>query len=109
MSYTEERLWSLLRQAEELPFGGNRTALIEQVIAEADAAGYRRLAFHARLAGTNGYVYGGEPAQSFGTLTRCLAEVDPHPPAPEGDPPSPLWQVQNPGRALPAVPGHPPS
>src|SRR5256714_9869727 len=107
MSYTEERLWSLLRQAEELPFGGQRTALIEQVTAEADAAGYRRLAFHARLAGTNGYVYGGEPAKSFGTFTWCLAEFDRDPAAHEGSRLSLLWQFKTTVGALLAFPDTP--
>src|SRR5256885_6107539 len=107
MSYTEERLWSLLRQAEELPFGGNRAALIEQVIAEADAAGYRQLAFHARLAGTNGYVYGGEPAKSFGTFTWCLAEFDRDPEAHETSRMSLLWQFKSTVGALLAFPATP--
>jgi tetratricopeptide (TPR) repeat protein len=107
MSYTEERLWSLLRQAEELPFGGNRTALIEQVITEADAGGYQQLAFHARLAGTNGYVYGGEPAKSFGTFTWCLAEFDRDPEAHEGSRLSLLWQFKSTVGALLAFPDTP--
>jgi tetratricopeptide (TPR) repeat protein len=107
MSYTEERLWSLLRQAEELPFGGNRTALIEQVIAEADVGGYRQLAFHARLAGTNGYVYGGEPAKSFGTFTWCLAEFDRDPQAHETSRLSLLWQFKSTVGALLAFPDTP--
>src|SRR5256885_7962607 len=107
MSYTEERLWSLLRQAEELPFGGNRAALIEQVLAEADAAGYRQLAFHARLAGTNGYVYGGEPAKSFGTFTWCLAEFDRDPVAHEGSRLALLWQFKSTVGALLAFPDTP--
>ncbi|OLB64789.1 MAG: hypothetical protein AUI10_09585 [Actinobacteria bacterium 13_2_20CM_2_72_6] len=107
MSYTEERLWSLLRQAEELPFGGSRTALIEQVITEADTADYRRLAFHARLAGTNGYVYGGEPAKSFNTFTWCLAEFDRDPVAHEGSRLALLWQFKSTVGALLAFPDTP--
>ena len=63
---SEEHLWTLLRDAEELPYGPARTALVEQAMTEADAAGLRPLSYHARLAATNCYVYGGEPARSFG-------------------------------------------
>ncbi len=79
MTYSEEGLWSLLREAEDLPFGADRTALVEQVITEADAAGYRHLAFHARMSGTTGYLHGAEPAKSVATFAWCLAEYDRHP------------------------------
>ena len=37
MSYTEEDLWSLLREADDMPYGAAQIALVEQVIAHADA------------------------------------------------------------------------
>ena len=107
MSYTEDRLWGLLRQAEELPYGAHRTALVEQVIAEADAGRYPALAFQARLTGTTCYIYGGEPAKSVDTFAWCLAEFDSDP---AGYAPSRLtllWQFKSTVTALLAVPETP--
>src|SRR2546421_22005 len=107
MSYTEERLWSLLRQAEELPFGGNRTALVEQVIAEADAGRHPMLAFQARMAGTTCYIYGGEPAKSVETFAWCLAEFDRDPAGYAESRVSLLWHFKSTVTALLAVPETP--
>ncbi len=107
MSYTEERLWALLRQAEELPFGANRTALVEQVIAEADARGYPGLAFQARLSGTNCYVYGGEPAKSIDTFFWCLAEYDRDPAAHLDRRLALMWQFKSTVAAMLADPAMP--
>jgi tetratricopeptide (TPR) repeat protein len=94
MSYSEEHLWGLLRQAEELPYGPARTALVEQVITEADAAGLRPLSFHARLSATNCYVYGGEPVRSFDTFSWTVAEFDRDPSAYEEVRLGLLWQFK---------------
>src|SRR6266571_708560 len=107
MRYSEERLWSLLRQAEELPFGANRTALVEQVIAEADTGRYPELAFQARLSGTTCYIYGGEPAKSVDTFTWCLAEFDRDPDGYADSRLSLMWQFKSTVTALLAVPDTP--
>lgn len=78
---SEEHLRTLLRHAEELPYGPARTALVEQAMTEADADELAHLRFHARLAATNCYVYGGEPAKSFDTFAWCVAEYDRDPAA----------------------------
>src|SRR5690348_1600771 len=91
---SEETLWTLLRHAEELPYGPARTALVEQAMTEADAAGLRPLAYHARLAATNCYVYGGEPAKSFDTFFWCVEEFDRDPQAHEGTRLGLLWQFK---------------
>jgi len=107
MRYSEERLRSLLRQAEELPFGANRTALVEQVIAEADTGRYPELAFQARLSGTTCYIYGGEPAKSVDTFTWCLAEFDRDPDGYADSRLSLMWQFKSTVTALLAVPDTP--
>ncbi len=93
-SYSEEHLWSLLRQAQDLPYGPARTALVEQAMTEADAAGLRPLSFHARLSATNCYVYGGEPAKAFDTFYWCVAEFDREPRAHEEVRHDLLWQFK---------------
>ena len=104
MSYSEERLWGLLRQAEELSFGTSRTALVEQVIADADRAGYDGLAFHARMIATTSYVFGGEPAKSFDTFAWCLAAFDRDPEQHSGSRLDLMWQFKSTATALLAVP-----
>ncbi|WP_213455741.1 hypothetical protein [Rhizomonospora bruguierae] len=79
MSHTEDELWNLLQQANRMPYGAGKTALVEQVIRHADAGRHEELAFVARMLGTNAYVYGGEPAKSFATFSWCLAEFDQRP------------------------------
>lgn len=76
MSYTEDQLWSLLREANEMPYGAARIALVEQVIAHADAAHAQELRFRARMVATGSYTHGGEPGKSFVTFSWCLAEYD---------------------------------
>jgi tetratricopeptide (TPR) repeat protein len=71
-----DELWGLLRESESLPYGTARTALVEQVIRHAEVAGDPELAFSARMTATTAYVYGGEPAKSFVTFSRCLSEFD---------------------------------
>jgi hypothetical protein len=73
---TVEELWSLLHQAEQMPWGAAQIALLEQVIRHADASADRELRYAARLFGTNAYVYGGEVAKSFVTFSWCLSDFD---------------------------------
>lgn len=76
MSHTEDELWDLLEQAFQMPYGAAQIALVEQVIAHADAAHLEELSFRARIQATTSYVYGGEPARSFVTFAWTLAEFD---------------------------------
>ena len=79
MTYSEEQLWKLLDQAYHLPYGPGQIALVEQVIAHADAQHLTPLAFAARMQATSSYVYGGEPARAIVTFSWCLAEFDENP------------------------------
>jgi tetratricopeptide (TPR) repeat protein len=79
VTHTEDDLWNLLQQANRMPYGAGKTAMVEQVIRHADAGQHTELAFVARMLGTNAYVYGGEPAKSFATFSWCLAEYDQRP------------------------------
>jgi cellulose synthase operon protein C len=74
-----DELRGLLRQAEQLPYGGAQVALVEQVLRHADAAGDRELAFEARIFATTAYNYAGEMAKALVTFTRCLSEFDTQP------------------------------
>jgi tetratricopeptide (TPR) repeat protein len=76
---TEEELWSLLREAYQMPYGGAQIALVEQVMAHADAGGHDALRLASRLFATTAYVQGGEPAKSFVTFSWCRSEYDAHP------------------------------
>ncbi|HKT00550.1 MAG TPA: hypothetical protein VJT31_13530, partial [Rugosimonospora sp.] len=73
---TRERVRELLGQAERMPYGAAKTAVLEQAMAHADAAHLDELSFQARMLCTNAYVYGGEPARSVVTFSWCLAEHD---------------------------------
>src|SRR2546421_306361 len=63
-------------------------------MSEGDAAGPHPLRYHARLAATNCYVYGGEPAKSFDTFYWCVAEYDRDPAAHEETRLNLLWQFK---------------
>ncbi|HTJ39717.1 MAG TPA: hypothetical protein VL738_41405, partial [Dactylosporangium sp.] len=76
---SEEELWSLLREAYHMPYGGAQIALVEQVMQHADAGGHDELRLASRLFATSAYVQGGEPAKSFVTFSWCRAEYDAHP------------------------------
>ncbi|WP_426509046.1 hypothetical protein ACPPVO_00155 [Dactylosporangium sp. McL0621] len=76
---TEEELWSLLREAYQMPYGGAQIALVEQVMQHADAGGHDELRLASRLFATTAYVHGGETAKSFVTFSWCRSEYDAHP------------------------------
>jgi tetratricopeptide (TPR) repeat protein len=69
----------LIRQCWEAPYGPGQVALADQAIRHADALGEPALRFEARLAGTEAYQMGGEPAKTFVTFSWCLAEYDANP------------------------------
>lgn len=76
VSYTQDELWALLGQAEQLPYGPGQVALVEQIIDHADAQRLTDLSFAARMQATTSYNYAGEPARSVVTFAWCLAEFD---------------------------------
>ncbi|MFI6318588.1 hypothetical protein ACIBG8_13760 [Nonomuraea sp. NPDC050556] len=65
----------LLDQAAELPYGEAKTTLLERALREAD----RELAIQIRMDLTEAYQYGAEPAKSFVTFSRSVAEFDAEP------------------------------
>jgi cellulose synthase operon protein C len=73
---TEAELRELLQQADELPFGAAQIAMVEQVVAEADAQQLTDLMFTARMEATSAYRFGGESARAVVTFSWCLAEFD---------------------------------
>ena len=76
---TDDELWGLLSQAEDMPWGAAQIALVEQILRRVDAAGDPRLAFVTRLVATNAYVYGGEPAKAFAPFSWCVSDFDNNP------------------------------
>src|SRR5438067_900267 len=66
----------LIGEARHAPYGAGKIALAEEAIRLADALDDRRLRFDARMAGTEAYQMGGEPAKGFVTFSWCLAEYD---------------------------------
>jgi tetratricopeptide (TPR) repeat protein len=73
---TPERIESLIQRCWDAPFGAGQIALAEEAIAQADALGDQRLRFDARMAATNAYQHGGEPAKGFVTFSWCLGQYD---------------------------------
>ncbi|MFC7721326.1 hypothetical protein [Nonomuraea recticatena] len=67
----------MLDQAREMPYGEARSILLEQALKA--AAHDRELAFEVRLELTEAYQYGAEPAKSFATFSRSVAEYDADP------------------------------
>ncbi|HET9655639.1 MAG TPA: hypothetical protein VFP72_09820, partial [Kineosporiaceae bacterium] len=65
MATAVRELWGALDAAERLPFGVERSALIESLVTEADATGDGKLALTARLLLMTSYSYGGEPLRRF--------------------------------------------
>jgi hypothetical protein len=109
MSYTEQQLRDLFDRAYGMPYGPGQQALLERVIAQADAMGLAELAFLARMEATMSYVHGGEPARALVTFAWCLAEFDRDPATHGNRYTSLLWQYRYAVRALresPDVPLH---
>ncbi|MFV2176157.1 tetratricopeptide repeat protein [Actinomadura sp. LOL_011] len=88
-----EDVYELMRRAEELPYGEARTVLVEDALRRADAAADEVLAFRVRIALTNAYHYGAEPAKAFATFSRTLADHD-RDPGRFGETHSLLWQMK---------------
>lgn len=71
-----EKIEALIHQCWDAPFGPGQIALAEEAITQADALGDEDLRFDARMAATNAYQHGGEPAKGFVTFSWCLAHYD---------------------------------
>ncbi|HET6293212.1 MAG TPA: hypothetical protein VFG33_07555 [Kribbella sp.] len=65
-----------LNRAQSTPYGKAKSALLEDVVRRADAAGDEDVAFYARLALVTAYVSGGEPRKSLVPFARCVADWD---------------------------------
>ncbi len=71
-----QELVDRLQRAESAPYGKARSALLEDVVRRADAAGEEDLAFRSRLSLVTAYVMGGEPRKSLVPFARCVADWD---------------------------------
>ena len=81
MSYTEGQLRDMMQQANEMAYGPGQTALVEQIIAHADALQLNDLAYEARREALGGYRYLGEPTKALVMFAWCVAEFDRDPAA----------------------------
>ncbi|MFN8076879.1 MAG: hypothetical protein U0Q15_15875 [Kineosporiaceae bacterium] len=71
--------YQALAVAEDLPYGPARTALVEDVVAEADVVGDLPLAVEARLDLVTAYTFGGEPLKRLPVFAWLLARHDERP------------------------------
>jgi len=71
-----QELVDRLHRAQSAPYGKARSALLEDVVRRADAAGEDDLAFYSRLSLVTAYVMGGEPRKSLVPFARCVADWD---------------------------------
>lgn len=76
---SNERVRQLIQQTWEMPYGPAQIAVAEEAITQADALEDDDLRFEARMAATNSYQHGGEPAKGFVTFSWCLTQYDKHP------------------------------
>ncbi|HEX6682819.1 MAG TPA: hypothetical protein VF062_08490 [Candidatus Limnocylindrales bacterium] len=76
---SEDRVRQLIQQTWDMPYGPAQIAVAEEAIAQADALGDDDLRFDARMAATNSYQHGGEPAKGFVTFSWCLSRYDGQP------------------------------
>ncbi len=76
---TPDRVRELIEQCWQAQRGAAQLALAEEAVAQADALGDEVLRFHARMAATEAYQRGGQPAKGFVTFSWCLARYDVHP------------------------------
>jgi tetratricopeptide (TPR) repeat protein len=76
---TEDEIRGMIGGIWDAPEGPGQIALAEEALLHAEANGDADLAFDARMAATNAFHRGGEPAKAFVTFARCLAEYDADP------------------------------
>jgi tetratricopeptide (TPR) repeat protein len=74
-----QELDELVRAAYQLPYGRAKSALLEQVVARAEAEGEEEAAFEFRVKLAFAYSEGGEPRLSFTPFGRCVADLDADP------------------------------
>ncbi|OLE23827.1 MAG: hypothetical protein AUG44_21075 [Actinobacteria bacterium 13_1_20CM_3_71_11] len=84
MTVSEGELRTQLAQAYSAPLGPTRFAALDTVFRNADAAGYTKLAFDARLTAVRDFYYGGDPSRAFLAFSWCLAALDRDPDLPSG-------------------------
>jgi hypothetical protein len=94
VSYSEGQLWELLEQARNMTPGPGQIALIERVIAHADAQQLADLSFLARMDATPSYVNVGEPTKALVTFAWCVSEFDRNPSRYESLYPELLWHFK---------------
>lgn len=81
MTYSEDELYDLLGEADDMPYGRVKSRALETVIAHADAQGLTDLAVEARMDLTASYSLGGEAEKIFVPFAWCLATRDRDPAA----------------------------
>lgn len=81
MTYSEDELYDLLYEADDMPYGRAKSRAIETVVAHADAQGLTDLSVEARMDLTAAYSDGGEAGRMFVPFAWCLATRDRDPAA----------------------------
>lgn len=111
MSYSERELtekWAQVRaQSWTMPGSEATFAAIDFVLRHADAAGYKRSAFHWRLEATSIFHHGGDPARAFLAFSQLLAAYDSDPELATGHEHDLLWRFKWIVWALPQFPDIP--
>jgi tetratricopeptide (TPR) repeat protein len=73
---TPEEIRDVLREAEGLPYGPARSALVETALLRAEALDDPRLVFDVRTQLVECFTMGAEQAKAFPLFTACLADFD---------------------------------
>lgn len=107
MSFTERELIEKWRQASSMPTSEAKFAAIDFVLRHADAGGFKRNAFHWRLAATSAFHHGGDPARVFLAFSQLLAAYDSDPELAAGHEHGMLWRFKWIVWALPQFPDIP--
>ncbi len=104
MATSEAELWETYRRARAMNYGPGQLALLENVIAHADAQGLSQLGFEARMEATLSAVHSGEPARGLVTFVWCLAEFDRDPESYRLSADPLLWQFRYTLRTVTSTP-----
>ncbi|WP_155375410.1 hypothetical protein [Catellatospora vulcania] len=76
---TYDEVHDLIHRSWDTPDGPARVAVVEQVLAKAEALGDPDLLYAAHAAATSGYHQSGEPMKAMMTFARCVADYDADP------------------------------
>ncbi|WP_163513496.1 hypothetical protein [Fodinicola acaciae] len=78
MTVSEAELRNRLEESENLPYGDGRTAVVEEILAQAEAigGGPSKLAFDVRMELISCYENGAQPDRAFVPFAWCLAAFD---------------------------------